>query len=236
MKSKTLVVFLLSFISLLSHSQISGYYIARYSETNNLDLIIDAKNNYSLELSGYYGDEQKIHLLSIGTAKLVEDTVFLKDKINGEQLKLVYSEERNKLKTFVGFNMLKGRTFAKSENPVDDNYYNSISVSTYELPKTGEGTVIKKGIFYTSDEKFCLSLQAGGKYIYSYDNMVISIGSWYQQKENIELTDMDCGTTFLIKKTSAKELVVKSIFGIIKFNDPHTKSTTKEINHFYLQQ
>ena len=236
MKFKFQFILLFLSISFLSNAQFAGNYTTRFNEINNLELIIDSTNHYSLELVSLNGDESKTHLLSIGIAGQMEDTVFLKDKINGEEIKLVYTLERDRLKIMKGFDMLKARYFTKSENPVEDNYYNSRVVSAYELPKTGDVTTIAKGIFYTSDEKFCLTLQTGGNYIYTYDNMIISKGTWFQKKDELKLTDKDCGGEFIFKKLSSKELACKSMFGIIKFYDPHTKINSATVNHFYLQE
>lgn len=220
-----------------SYAQMAGYYTTPFNPTNNLDLSIDAKNHYSLELSSMYGDETKTHLLSVGTAKRIEDTIVLYDRINDEELKFVYTLERDRIKTLKGFDMMKGRYFSKTEMVVDDIYYNSVVLSTFELPKQGDATAIKGGTYYTSNKKkFCLLLQPTGKYMYSFDNLIISKGKWIQKKDEIELWDADCDALFTVKKLSAKELVVKSIFGIIKYYDPHTNEDAKIINHFFLQE
>ncbi len=213
-----------------------GDYTARFNESANLELVIDTKNNYSLQLLSREGQGTTSLLLSIGSASLVSDTVILTDKLNKEKIKLIFNQERDRLKTSKGFNMISARVFAKTETPVDDYYFSSFAVSTFDLPKTGNAAVIKKGIYYTSDEKFCLTLQPGGKYIYSYANLLISKGKWRQQKENIELWDLEQEVKFIVKQLSEKEMAVKSMYGIINYYDPQTAPAITTANHFYLHE
>ena len=232
MKNRILFSIFFFFNSTLFYAQCAGIFQARYDAANEIMITIANNHRFSIEVIIKNEAQYNNILLAYGEAKDGGDTLFLKDYINEEVLKLVYSEDRTHASVLKGINFLRGAQLVNMYVSVDQNYYDSVNVSKFELPATSDISLPEMGTYYSFDDNFNLRLNDDGSYVYSLGSHIVSDGIWEQHKNELILTDRICNAKFIFRKISEEELVCNTIFGIIKYTSPNL---SVKANHFFLK-
>ncbi len=232
MKNRILFLILFFFNSTFFYAQCAGTFKAGYEGANEIMVTIANNHRFSIEVIIKNEAQYNNILLAYGEAKDGGDSIFLKDYINGEVLNLLYSEDRTHANVVKGINFLHGIPLNNLYVSVDENFYDSVNVSKFELPVTKDISLPEMGTYYSFDDNFNLNLSNDGQYVYSLGQHIVSEGTWEQKKTDILLIDGNCNAKFIFRKISDEELVCNTIFGIIKYTSPNL---SPKANHFFLK-